>query len=213
VILTSLIVTVNVAVYFASGQALQTGTERYLIMTVPALVLLFSSLEIRKLGVKHLSLLITGFVGLMALTNAVSLGNQLIQHWSTRLQADVHLTSVNQYQRAHPDSKLYASMITSLPLAFYNDSVLKAPLPLKCSNGRLFKNQTFYDKAAFEKQADHHAKDARLILDMATIDNSPYHCSLDAIIAQLGQPIAIDQTNDGSLVLVYQQLVFSTLPY
>lgn len=211
-LLVGLVIVIDSMVYFASGQALQGDTERYLIMTVPIILLAASSLKTSSYNRKYVKCF-AGLVSFVFLVNLAGLGAHLGSSWNTNFPADKHLNSAANYQQAHPDTQLYGSMIVGLSLAFYDDSSTQAPLPLACANGRLVKNRTFYDQAVFSYQEKQKYQQAALILDGSSIVNTPYNCPEAAIIKQLGSPIRIDETSDSSLVLVYPTETLKAIPY
>lgn len=201
------VVLVDIMVYIASGEAQQVGTERYLIMTAPALVLLFSSLELVWRKFRTLALLT---VGALLVVNLFFLCRALVTGAQMHFSQDSHLTSVRNYLNHSPTTLAYSSMDTALPMTYLYGS---GPLPLSCSGTILVKTDTFYDRAAYHRLESAPHKHLVVILDGSAIANTPRVCSAADIIAQFGQPSAVDMTDDGSLVLHFPMPQIQNLHY
>lgn len=205
VLLVACVIVIDSIVFGVSGNASQNGTERYLIMTVPALLLLISATPLPR----RLHVSITAAVTLITLVNIGALGGTLLHAWPTRFSSDDHLAVVQAYRPA--GAIVYASMDTAIPTAYLSGSYTKAPLPLSCNNGRLQRNMLFYARQAYTTREAQSAKQVALVFDGTTITNVPNVCNESSVTAQLGQPQARTALSDGSLVLMYPPSVMQKL--
>ncbi|MNR52710.1 hypothetical protein D3C85_1725990 [compost metagenome] len=96
-------------------------------------------------------------------------------------------------------------MDTALPASYLYGSSKHSLLPLSCRD-KLAPSHLFYDKAAFHALQGKNVNYIAIILDGQTINNYPNTCSTEKIITQLGTPDRIDQTQDGSSVLIYKDV-------
>lgn len=203
------VVVVNELLYVVSGQAQAAGTERYLIMTAPALVLLLGGMQaswksLRKWGLATL--------GIVVAINGIFLTKALVSSSGHRYSQDSHLVSVAQYTANNPKALAYGSMDSAIPVSYLYGSGA-APLPLSCSGSHLAKNDTFYSRTAYKRRERSTHTAVAIILDGSTITNTPSVCDQAAIISQLGKPARVATTNDGSVVLLYTPRVSSKLQY
>lgn len=201
VLFVALLLTVPVAVYAASGQAVFKGdTSRYMIMLAPALIMLFSTIDLTALSVRTKQL--AAFVIVVVLVaNSGSLA------WATLSREGVvlstsHLEARYLYLEEKNYHYGYASMDTSLSAMYLlgRDSG-RALLPLSCDGITLRKSTLFYDKHVFTKNEQQGGR-VPIILDGDAISNYPNNCTIELIKAQIGEPILVDGA-DGSTVLVY----------
>lgn len=204
------IIALDTAVYILSGQAQNGGTERYLIMTAPAVVLLFGSLQ--KVMGKFQPTVLVVLCGLV-LCNGIFVGRAVAQASTNRYSSDAHLASVARYLRSNPSTLTYASMDTSLPLAYLSGSDLLAPLPLSCSGMVVSKTNTFYSKNAYQRHEQTPHADIAVVFDGSVIANTPSVCTEANVLTQLGQPSRTSHTDDGSVVLLYGTNISRKLHY
>ena len=204
------ILIINIVVYTVSGQAESTATERYIIMTAPALVLLLGGLQanwkaFRKMGLVIATVLIA--------TNGLFLTRALAASSAHRFFKDDHLASIARYIQGNPNVLPYASMDTAIPMSYLYGSDAAAPLPLSCSGSRLIKNSTFYSQTTYRQREKSGYTTMAIILDGNAITNTPNVCSQSVIIAQLGEPLRTSSSDDGSIVLLYSLTVSKQLHY
>jgi hypothetical protein len=201
VILLGCIFAVDLLVYIASGQGAQgAATARYLVMLAPLVVVALAATDRPgRLRPWAIGLLVLG-VGI----NAGTLGDTLLRHWNGTFPADQHVASVQRYIREHPNTHAYASIDTAMPLLYFYAAPAESSLPVGCLAGKLVRTHFSMD-TAFAHSAERPEATAAVILDRNTIANYPNVCTQDDIIGQLGQPLAVQHTDDGSSVLLYQQ--------
>ena len=207
VLLVGVIILTDAAVYIVSGQANVPLTQRYLIMTVPVLGLLFGAVPLRRPRLVMIA------SAVMLLGNGVALVNAVRQQLPDHFNQDTHLASVQRAMSKQPDLRWYASADTALPLAYLDGDYRRAPLPLVCTDGQLRKDDTFYARQAFSQLAREPKTQIAIVLDGRAITNTPAQCTLRDILAQVGQPTAMQSTDDGSVVLLYSNLVVRQLGY
>jgi hypothetical protein len=204
------ILVINVAVYILSGQAAHADTERYLIMTAPAVLLLLGASQ--KVWQRFRIPGIT-IVSLFLLMNVVFLGKAAVQGARLDFSQDAHLASVERYVAQHPEILPYSSMDTGIPGSYLSGSDSKAPLPLSCTSTGLVKDSLFYSQTTFQKrEAKRSYTLSAIILDGNTINNVPSVCDETQIEAQLGKPSTVTATDDGSIVLLYSKPISRALP-
>lgn len=198
ILLVGCILATNEVVYVLSGQAQQASTERYLIMAAPAIILAFGALSAIR---KRFRSIVIGVSCVLAAINILWLGNALVRSWPARFTADNHLASVQRYLDTTPGTLTYASMDTALPLAYLSGSYQHAPLPFTCVGTSVLKDSTFYARTAYYALESRPHQTVAIILDgnVSTLSS----CGESTIIAILGQPSRITQTDDGSPVLIY----------
>jgi hypothetical protein len=210
VLLVTYILVINMAVYILSGQAAHTDTERYLIMTAPAVLLLLGASQKTWQRFRTPGSVI---VCLFLLVNVVFLGRAVAQGARLHFSQDAHLASVERFVAQHPRVLPYSSMDTAIPGSYLSGSDSKMPLPLGCTSTGLVKDSLFYSQSAFQKrEAKNTYTSAAVILDGTAISNVPSVCSEAQIITQLGQPSATTTTDDGSIVLLYGKAISGSLP-
>jgi hypothetical protein len=191
----------DLLVYVASGQAVQgAATARYLIMLAPLIVVALA--VVRWPG--RLRQGVAGLALFAVAINAVVLGSTLLRHWDTTFPADRHLTSVQRYARSHPNVHSYASIDTAMPVLYFSASPAGSSLPVGCLAGKLVRTHFSMD-TAFAANAAHPTATVAVILDGNDIANNPNLCTQGDIVAQFGQPLAVQHTDDGSSVLMYRQ--------
>jgi hypothetical protein len=208
VLLVMCILTTNEIVYILSGQAGQVDTERYIVMTIPAILLLLGAAQKIWTRLYKTALIV---VSALVLVNGVSLGLATV-HASKHFPQDKHLASVGRYMLAHSNATYYSSMDTSLALSYLEGTDKKAPLPLSCNGNQLNKSRLFYTEKAFLLHESSKEK-TTIVLDGDTITNIPNSCTLSSIFAQLGAPESVHATDDTSVVLVYSSDVRELLHY
>lgn len=197
ILLVACIFGVNIGVYIVSGQAAQPATSRYLIMTVPAIVLAFSSVRLPKKARIPAVVL----VALMVITNATFLTGSLVKNWNTHFTQDAHLESVYAYAKSQQGMQVYASIDSGIPLIYYHSDSVKNTLPLGCLDGTLAR--TYY--AMGKEFQNNKSRMAAIVLDGDQITNTPNICNEATLTAAYGKPLRHEITDDGSQVLIYQQ--------
>ena len=191
----------DIAVYIASGQAVQgAATSRYLIMLAPALILTFASIRLPRIGYKPAA----AIVGVVLCVNMLALTSALATHWNTSFPQDAHLASTYRYIQKNPGLHMYASIDTALPVLYLYSLPGNTILPLGCSNGQLVRTYYSMDQAFAANAASPNAA-AVIVLDNNAITNTPNVCTVASITRQFGLPQAVTHTNDGSIVLHYRQ--------
>jgi len=192
---------VDTLVYMASGQAVHgAATSRYLIMTVPALLLAFGSVRLPKIAIRPAMVTASVVVAL----NLTALAIALTAHWSTSFPADAHIASAYRYILNHPNTRVYASTDTAMPAQYLYRLPAERALPVGCLNGALVQTHFSMD-GAFAHNATEPNTSAAIVLDESAITNTPNVCSVASIEARLGQPQSVDYTDDGSAVMYYPQ--------
>jgi hypothetical protein len=189
---------VDILVYVASGQATQADTGRYLIMTVPALMLVVPmALSLLK---RHVQVLV---IGAVLAGNCLTLGVALARSWQPSFPLDSHLTVVENYIQRHGYQFAYASMDTAIPANYLHDTSTTL-LPLSClPTGQVLPSYLFFDRGAFLQLSAAHQATIPFVLDGGAITNTPAVCTAASIEQQLGSPLERDQLSDGSSVLIY----------
>lgn len=194
----------NELVYLISGQAIISGTGRYLIMLSP--VALIGVTAVLKL-VKTSRAFIIGFV-LLIIFNCLSLCVVLAQSWDTNFPKDAHLQSIARYAEKNNVKVVYGSMSSLLPSMYYRITPSQTNLvALACVQPNVILAHSVPNP---QNQILDNGKSA-IILDNTVISNFPSVCTKDMIISQLGQPYATDKIDDGSQVLLYDNQVFKKL--
>jgi hypothetical protein len=210
-LLAACIIVVNLTVYIVSGQAAHPDTERYLIMTAPAAILLLGASQ--KVW-QRFQVQGTVAVCIFLVVNSLFLGKTIVQDYQLHFSQDSHLASVERYITLHPTVLPYGSMDTAIPASYLSGSDQKAPLPLGCAGAALVKDSLFYSTAAFRRrERQSRYTSAAVVLDDAAITNIPSVCNEADIVAQLGRPQGVAKTDDGSTVLLYNNSLSSTLHY
>lgn len=197
------ILVVPVGVYVASGHPVfQTDTSRYLIVLAPALILLFSAIDLNTVsdGLRRLTLVVA--IVVVAL-GAISLTISTVNEVSKGLLVSDNIEIKYRYLQQHGYHYGYASMDTAIPAMYLfggngQDRVL---LPLSCDKTRLRKTTQFFDKGVFLK-SEKQEREVPIILDGNSINNYPSQCGQDLIQKQLGKPIRTDSANNNT-VLIY----------
>lgn len=199
-ILIAVIFIVNIALYILSGQALIAETSRYLIMTVPAFILL-TIIVLQTFNKNRYMYL---FIGLVLAFNVVSLAYAASVHWDSSFKIDKHISAADLYMGNHKFPYGYASMDTAIPADYYSNESSKL-LPLSClPDSKVKPADLFFDTSAFSKIVNTPAIQVPFILDhQASITNSPNVCNATQIAQQLGPWQRIDKLSDGSEALIY----------
>lgn len=189
--------TIDAIVYLFSGQAFTGGTSRYLIMTVPMMLVIFGIVGTLKLN-KTLTILLVFAI----LANVALLVSSTSKAWSIRSQPDQHLLSTLHFLNQNQYIYAFASMDSSIPISYYYkpQTIL---LPLSC-DGLLGKSYLFFDKSVFTQAQATQSNLVPIILDGDTIRNYPNTCTQDSIFKQIGRPTKIEHTENGSTVLLYR---------
>jgi hypothetical protein len=209
-LLVGCVLAVNMAVYVASGEANQSGTDRYLIMTAPVVLLLLSAS--RRVW-QRFRVPGAAIVCVVVVVNGMLLGRAVVHGAQGHFSQDAHLASAERYVAQHPGVLPYSSMDTAIPASYLSGSDSKAPLPLSCSGATLLKDSLFYSRTAFRTRESKHYRMAAIILDGTDITNVPSACTVALITAQLGRPKATTTTDDGSTVLLYSTRISHALHY
>ncbi len=209
-LLAGYLLSIDSLVYIASGQAAIPATQRYLIMTAPALMLLFGSLGACWQHFRHLgTVAICTVIG----ANGLLLGRALITGSQQHFSQDKHLASVTRDVATSPNTLFYASADTALPMAYLRGSDRRSPLPVTCNSTVLTKDDTFYSRTAYRAREAGKYRSVAIVLDGQTITNVPHVCNLVSITDQFGKPKAIAITDDGSTVLFYDPAILTKLDY
>jgi hypothetical protein len=201
--LTGCIIAADALVFLASGQAVQgPATSRYLILLAPLMVLAVSGIVVPRTA--HLATSV--FLSAALLINLVTLGVALGRGWDTSFSQDTHLESVYRYIVQHPNTHIFASTDTSMPILYFHNLPAKRVTPLGCLDGRVVRTHFSMD-SAFDS-GDHLATPTAIVLDGDTIANAPNLCTLHTLEQQLGTPSTMTHTDDGSAVLLYDQSTY-----
>lgn len=198
--LISIVWIVNVGVYVLSGQALQGGTSRYLIMTAPFFVLFATMVIATKSRIKRYVLIITAIV--LAI-NTVSLGIALFRAWDIHFTQDTHTNAAVQFMKSGNFRYGFASMDVALPANYLSNGAAHL-LPIQCEpDGVLAPAYLFFDKAYYTNLRSSIQTETPFILDGDMIKNYPNSCDKNTIKSKLGDWISETQLSDGSTVLLY----------
>ena len=198
----------NLVVYMVSGQAQQTGTNRYLIMTVPAFILGLAAV-LQYLPRKKI---VTYTLATLILFNTVSLGAAFAHAWNPHFTNNNHERSAISYFKSHHYNYGYASIGTALSSDYLSNWKVNV-LPLGCDPGQVLKKTNlFFDKGAFNIAKQYSANTiVPIVLDGNTIKINQDACGLPQIEQQLGHEQSLDHLSDGSVVLLYQAADFNNL--
>ena len=188
-------------VYIASGQALIAGTSRYLIMVAPLVILAAGSLDMLAKSQPILWQGLLAVTCLVIVINIFSLSRSLSSHWNTSFPLDAHLASVERFKQQYGYRTIYASMDSAMPLNYLGHTT--SYLPLNCTGERLISSDLFFDKSAQKQATAALPAIIPVVLDGNSITNTPSVCTVADITNQLGQPEQTQQTDDGSVVLLY----------
>jgi len=190
----------NLVVYTLSGQSLQPGTSRYLIMIVPALMIILATLKdeltSREFKIKPLITVLAA--------SAVACLLSLLFTWHPSQRSDQRLEKINQNIIAANYTHVYGSMDTALPLDYYLNTESPRIAALACSPDGLVLALSKPMLSSLETDDE-----AAVIFDGQSIANSPFVCSADMLIGRLGKPIRSLQTAGGNQVLVYPDRLLS----
>jgi len=191
----------NLFFYVLSGQSLQTGTERYLIMTVPIMVLVFVSVIQTKHKLRQAILYLTSLV--VALNFVVLISNLGID-LNPSFSKDNHIYSVINFMEANHYSYSYSGMYTGLPSDYFSNGSVNL-LPLSCNpRGNLTASYLFFDASYYKYVTLKDQKYVPLILDGNQINNLPNICTEQNIVSEFGSYTSSTKLSDGSTVLIYQ---------
>jgi len=195
--LVSIVFVIDAVVYMASGQSYTGGTSRYLIMTVPMLIIIFGAVGTLRLLRVFLALAVFAIF-----INGLVLTSTTIKAWGTRFTGDQHLVSAVKYLNQQRYPYAYASMDTAIPTSYYYNPRTTV-LPLSCFNGVLARAYLFYGKEVFIKAESTPTSLVPIILDGGSIRNYPNTCTKYDVIKQFGNPAGIQSTSYGDEVLLY----------
>lgn len=200
---------VDLAVYIISGQSLQSGTNRYLVMTVPFFVLLLAII-LYYLPKKKLFLY---SVGAILLFNFVTLVSAFNHAWNPHFTNNNHERSAINYLDQHHYKYGYGSIGTALASDYLSNQKVKF-LPLGCEPNQTLKKTTlFFDKASFEVSKQQSSGGlVPVVLDGNIIKINQAACAPDQIRIQLGRESSIDHLSDGSTVMLYKAYQLDNLP-
>lgn len=191
---------VDATVYTISGQSLQTGTARYMIMTVPMFALVVSLVLANKVALQKL--LVICAVLLIAL-NGVVVTSLLFTNWDLSFTKDAHTKVVIAYMSTKKITYGYASLDVAIPADYLSQNHVRL-LPLSCEvDGNLHKSVLFFDKAFVNKAISENVTEVPVIFDGTSIVNSPFVCTSQRLIDIVGEPIRQDRLADGSIVLFF----------
>jgi len=205
----ALMITMPIAVYAASGQAVYGGdTSRYLIVLSPALILLFSLIDIKSFLAGRLVVFTLAF---LVVINIGSLLQATISSDGEVLSM-AHLEPRYAYLEREGYRYGYASMDTAIPsMYFFGRESGRVFLPLSCEGTVLIKSTLFYDKSVFIK-SEKEDWVVPIILDGDAISNYPHNCTAELIRAQIGKPLTVD-ASDGNTVLLYTASQLNMIPF
>jgi hypothetical protein len=197
-----IIVAVNVAVYVLSGSTGQDTNSRYLIMTLPAVVVAFAAV----LGYSRDTLKVSLGSGMavVCLAGCCLLVYGLIHNYDRGLSINRHYAVVDSFMVTSRYPYAYTSMNTGLPVTYLYDSNVRL-LPLGCQpSSRVSLSTLFFDRAYITRVLHTSAREVPVILDQGgAITNVPSVCTQASIISQLGAPKQTVALSDTSRVLIY----------
>ena len=203
--LIGLVLVIDSLVYLASGQAFVGGTSRYLIMTVPMLLVTFAVVGVQRFRKIPQFLLAAAIVA-----NGIFLGLATTQTWRAGLDHDAHLASAVQYIATTKYPYAFASMDTALPADYYHPEALLLPLECK-ADGLVARSYLFFDESMFEAAFDRQTTVVPIILDGNSLRNYPHVCSAADIRRQLDEPSSVSETASGDKVLLFAPDVLTKL--
>jgi len=192
---------VDALVYIASGQALQQGTSRYLIMTVPFFVMFAAAVIHAKTAYRPFLIFVTA--ALLSI-NTIALLSVFALNWNPAFTKDAHSYAVIRYMQTHGYRYGYASMDAALPVTYLTDGAVRL-LPVKCEQGATPQPAyLFFDKAYYQHvQRTSNTADVPLILDGTQLANVPNICDKYTMRHRFGVWLREEQLDDGSDVLIY----------
>ena len=198
--LVAIVWVVDMAVYIISGQAQQTDTNRYLIMTVPLFILALAA--VLHYLPKKSRIYIVAFV---LLFNTFSLALAFAKAWNPHFSQNNHSRAAITYLRGHKYTYGYASIGTALSSDYLSNWKVNV-LPLGCDPDYILKKTNlFFDKAAFSVTQQSKTNDLiPVVLDGGNIKINQSACGTTQIEQQLGRWQKLDYLSDGSTVLLYQ---------
>ncbi len=191
----------NYAVYVASGQAMQSGSARYLVM-VPLLMVMLVAItsdkgtKARKRQIQHRWLFV-------ALVSVIMLLGALVVSWPQRHSKDTHIMQLVAYLEQHHYQYALGSREDGVTTTYFASGKATV-LPMGCRSGkRLVPTNLFYDYDAFNGLYDYKGA-VPVILSNDGIRFGNVTCSKQNIIAQFGIPKQ-EQTIPGvGTALVYE---------
>jgi hypothetical protein len=191
---------VDMVIYIVSGQAQQSDTNRYLIMTVPAFLLALGTVLYHLHGARLRSLII----GIVVALGTLTLGSAFTRAWSPSMTVNGHDRAAIEYLSDHHYDYGYASINTALASNYLSNWKVNL-LPLGCDPDLILKKTTlFFDKSAFQVSSQPGPDNLiPLILDKDNITIAPTTCTIEDIKKQLGPWQTVDHLSDQSLVLLY----------
>lgn len=191
---------VDIVVYVVSGQAAQSGTSRYLIMTAPFFVLLIP-------GVLHspgkLKFALHALTIAVVTANSLALTHALVRNWNAPLRQYHHQQVAISYMQQHGYQYGYASMDSAIPVDYIANGKTTL-LPVEClPDSHLRARYLFFDQLYYSHVQRGTAMLVPFILDGESITNYPAICDKAHLQAALGPWMRTDRMADGSEVLVY----------
>ena len=192
---------VDLGVYIISGQAQQTDTNRYLIMTVPMFILALAVILYYLPSTKTRMSIVVFIV----LFNSLTLAGGFAKAWDPHFSYNNHDRAVISYFKAHKYSYGYASIGTAVSSDYLSNWRVNL-LPLGCDPDYTLKKTTlFFDKAGFEVAKGSSPESlVPIVLDGKDIQINSSVCGIGQIERQLGASQKTDHLNDGSTVLIYK---------
>jgi len=192
--------TVDLGVYIISGQAQQTDTNRYLIMTVPMFILALT--VILYYLPKRIRVYVVAFVLLL---NTATLAVGFARAWNPHFSHNNHDRAAIAYFTDYKYAYGYASIGTALSSDYLSNWHVNL-LPLGCDPDYILKKTNlFYDKAAFKVTQKSDANDLiPVMLDGDNIRINQSACGATQIERQLGPWQKMDYLKDGSTVFLYK---------
>ena len=198
---------VDILIFLASGQASQPDTSRYLIMTVPAFLLVFG-LVASNLRQNRLAMAGVIFVFIL---NAVSLAATTVRAWDPGFTKDQHYKLAYLFVEQNNYKYAYAGMNTA-PVADYLSAFKANLLPLGCQpDSSLRQASLFFDKASFTVVGSDQQALVPVVFDGQSIVNTPSVCTPKDLQAQIGPAQTTERLADGSQVLIYKNFQLQAL--
>lgn len=198
-VLSFFVLVFNIVIYVASNQVSTQGSFRYLIMTVPFVLLLGTyTLQQSSATVRNALL---GVLVAISIISSLSIIIQTTVAALNRNSPNVQVKAATTFSKSYDFT--FASMDTALPSDYMSGNKVSI-LPLECNNGKLRMSHLFFDRSYYERRIkDSNQLTTPIILDGDAITNKPYSCSIDAIEKQLGAAGELTQLSNDSFVLLY----------
>ena len=194
-------VVIDMVVYVLGGQAVQgAATSRYLIMLAPAFLVAVGTVQLPRNAQRPVAIVLACVVCL----NLATLGGTLQKRWDISFPQDAHIESAYRYTLAHPEVHAYASADTAMSLLYLHNLPAAKMLPVGCLAGRVVSTHYSMDRE-FARNARAGKAIAAIVFDGEVITNNPNACTPATIATQLGKPLALQRSDDGSLIMLYRQ--------